>query len=221
MESLGGNAVSINSDNINLLIQQYMKFMIKTVSEITGRYVSVENDDEMSIALIAFKEAVDKYDEEKGNFSSYAKLVISSRLKSYLVKENKHKNVDYIEDLKEAGIDVADIYEEKVEDTNDLADEIDELRKELIGFGFSFEDLVDEAPKHVDTRNRAIDISKRVTQEKDITSYMYEKKKLPIRKVSSRLSITEKIIKRSKKFIISVVIILDKNFRNIRLWIGR
>lgn len=65
-----------------------MPLIIKTVSSITGRYVSVKNDDEFSIALMAFKEAVDKYDENKGIFSSFAKLVISSRVKNHLVREN-------------------------------------------------------------------------------------------------------------------------------------
>lgn len=65
-----------------------MPLIIKTVSSITGRYVSVKNDDEFSIALMAFKEAVDKYYENKGIFSSFAKLVISSRVKNHLVREN-------------------------------------------------------------------------------------------------------------------------------------
>ena len=50
---------------------------------------------------------------------------------------------------------------------------------------------------------------------------MYEKRRLPIKQISVKFSVTEKVIKRSKKFIISVVIIIDKNFRNLRLWIKR
>ena len=73
-------------ENLDQLINQYMAFLIRTVSNFTGKYVSIENDDEFSIALIAFTEAVKKYDEDRGNFLGFAKLVIESRLKTYLGK---------------------------------------------------------------------------------------------------------------------------------------
>lgn len=41
-------------ENLDQLINQHMAFLIRTVSNFTGKYVSIENDDEFSIALIAF-----------------------------------------------------------------------------------------------------------------------------------------------------------------------
>lgn len=38
----------ITMDNLNHLIEHHMAFLIRTVSNFTGRYVSVENDDEFS-----------------------------------------------------------------------------------------------------------------------------------------------------------------------------
>ena len=198
-----------------------MAFIVKTVSSITGRYVAIENDDELSIALIAFKEAIDKYEENRGSFSSFAKLVISSRVKNYLIKENKNSNVESIEGLKEKGIDVSDIAEPVEEENEELSSEIGRLQNEIKEFGFTFEDLVDEAPKHEDTRKNAIELSEKISKEDDLTTHMYEKRRLPIKKISVKFSVTEKVIKRSKKFIIAVVIIIDKNFRNLRLWIKR
>ena len=108
-----------------------------------------------------------------------------------------------------------------MESSNELSSEIIKLKEEIGKFGFTFEDLVEEAPKHTDTRERAIDISENVNKDVLLKSFMYEKKRLPIKQISVKFSITEKIIKRSKKFIISVVIILDKNLRNLKLWIRR
>ena len=221
MESIEDNIQDIKTKNINELIKDYMAFIVKTISSITGRYVSIENDDELSIALIAFKEAVDKYEESRGSFSSFAKLVISSRVKNYLIKENKHNNTQSIEALKENGIDVTEMAEKEVESSDELASEINKLREEIEIFGFTFEDLVDESPKHEDTRRNAISISEKVSKEKSLTTFMYEKRRLPIKQISVKFSVTEKVIKRSKKFIISVVIIIDKNFRNLKLWIRR
>lgn len=198
-----------------------MPLIIKTVSSITGRYVSVKNDDEFSIALMAFKEAVDKYDENKGIFSSFAKLVISSRVKNHLVRENKHNKVESIEELSESGINIEDIYHTEIEGSDEISIEISKLKDEINKFGFSFEDLVEDAPKHDDTRKRAISISEKVNDEVILKNFMYEKRRLPIKQISLKFSVTEKILKRSKRFIISVVIILDKNFRNLKLWVRR
>ena len=49
----------IKGKDINILIKEYMAFIIKTVSHVTGRYVCIDNDEEFSIGLLAFKEAVD------------------------------------------------------------------------------------------------------------------------------------------------------------------
>ena len=221
MEFIEENINDIKNTSIDKLIQDYMAFIVKTVSSITGRYVSVENDDELSIALIAFKEAIDKYEESRGSFSSFAKLVISSRVKNYLIKENRNNKVESIEALKDKGIDISEVAETVVEESDELSNEIGKLKNEIEAFGFTFEDLVDEAPKHEDTRRNAIELSEKVSKEKPLTSFMYEKRRLPIKQISVKFSVTEKVIKRSKKFIIYVVIIIDKNFRNLRLWIKR
>ena len=215
------NINDINGKDINILIDNYMPLIIKTVSSITGRYVSVKNDDEFSIALMAFKEAVDKYEENKGIFSSFAKLVISSRVKNHIVRENKHNKVESIEELSESGINIEDIYHTEIEGSDEISIEISKLKDEINKFGFSFEDLVEEAPKHDDTRKRAISISEKVNDEVILKNFMYEKRRLPIKQISLKFSVTEKILKRSKRFIISVVIILDKNFRNLKLWVRR
>ena len=90
----------IKGKDINTLINKYMAFIIKTVSSVTGRYVCIDNDEEFSIGLLAFKEAVDKYSDDRGAFPSFARLVISSRIKNHLVKENKHNKVESLEKLK-------------------------------------------------------------------------------------------------------------------------
>lgn len=83
------------------------------------------------------------------------------------------------------------------------------------------EDLIKEAPKHSDTRENAINVSKKASKDLEVTDFMYEKKRLPIKKISLKYMVTEKVIKRSKKFIISLIIIFFKKYRNLMLWIGK
>ena len=103
-----GQEEEISIENIEYLLEKYMAFLIKTVSGFTGRYVSVENDEEFEIALLAFTEAVEKYQPQRGVFLAFAKLVIISRLKNYVEKEKKYEKVVsldalYKEDKKVSG----------------------------------------------------------------------------------------------------------------------
>ncbi|MEF9934388.1 MAG: sigma factor [Clostridium sp.] len=210
---------SLENHDINDLIKNHIPLIVKTISEVTGRYVSVENDEEFSIGLAAFVEAVEKYQEDKGVFTSFAKLVISSRIKNFLKKENRTCGNVSIEDLTEKGIDIGEEYKSPIEDKTILLGEIESFKKDLLEFNMTLEDLAEDAPRHEDTRKNAIGISKKVSRDEELTGFIFSKKRLPIKRISLKFTVTEKIIKGSKKFILSVVIVFYKNYRNIKLWI--
>jgi RNA polymerase sigma factor len=208
--------INENTD-VNELIEKHMPFIIKSISDVTGRYVSCENDEELSVGLLGFHEAIERYDNEKGHFLSYAKLVIGSRIKNYLKSENKHQHSS-LEDLLDKGLEIKDEY---LDDNGILLEEINKLKNEISSFGFTLEDLANEAPKQQATRKNAITLSEEISKEEELTSFMYLKKRLPIKRIVLQFSVTEKVIKRSKKFIISVVIIFDKNLSALRNWIRK
>lgn len=205
----------ISSENIDELINRHMAFIIKKTSDFLGRYVSVENDDEFSIAISAFAEAVERYDDTKGKFLSFAGLVIESRLKTYESKKNRNCGDVSIEEMSEKGGDIA------AEENNNLSLklEIEEYGKELALFGLSFDKLADEAPKHEDTRKKAFWIAEKSSESSQITEKTYKKKKLPIRDVSKYCEVSEKTVKVSKNFILSALIIRIKKFPELLDWI--
>ena len=206
--------------SVNELIEKHMPFIIKSISDVTGRYVSCENDEELSVGLLGFHEAIERYDNEKGHFLSFAKLVIGSRIKNYLKGENKHQHSS-LEELLDKGLEIKDEYLEQKEDNSILVDEINRLKTEINSFGFTLEELANEAPKQQATRKNAINLSEEISKDEEFTSFMYVKKRLPIKRIVLKFSVTEKVIKRSKKFIISVVIIIDKNFSVLKNWIRK
>ncbi|MEE0248469.1 sigma factor [Peptacetobacter hiranonis] len=205
-------------------IEKHIPFIISCISKFTGRYVSIENDDEYSIGMMAFVEAIEKYKESRGDFYAFSRLVIESRLKNFFEKENKHIKNKSIEDYKERGTDLVDNLEDHNKDDLNrefTINEIKKLKEEIDDFGFGFEELVNEAPKHKDTREKAIDISEKSSREKDITDFMFVKKRLPIKNISDRFDVSEKVIRKSKLFIITVIIILFRGYRNLKLWIKK
>ena len=211
----------IKNTDINEIIEEYIPFIIKTISKFTNRYVSIENDEEFSIGLFGFYEAIQKYNNDKGPFLPFAQLVITSRLKNYYNKENKHNLHISMDSMEEEGINIKEKLSNPIEDKSELVDEMDELKREINIFGFSLEDLVDEAPKHVDTRANALDLSEKVSKDKPLVDFMYTKMRLPIKQISLKYRVTQKVIKGSKKFIITGIIIFYRNFRNLKLWIKR
>lgn len=54
---------------------------------IPGEKITLDNLDKLVEHHMAFSEAVSKYEEERGNFLGFAKLVIESRLKTYFEKK--------------------------------------------------------------------------------------------------------------------------------------
>ena len=194
----------------NALIQEHFGFIIKTVSEITGRYVEVGNDDALSVALMAFDEAISRYDEERGHFLAFCKLVIKSRVLTHLKGEGRGQEEVSLDDLQELGFDPVD---ERPVSQTDMKVEIEAWKGDLEDFAITLEQLADESPKHRDTRERAIDISEASSKKRAITDHLFTKKRLPIRKMSRTFDVTEKVIKGSKTFIISVIVIFVKEYR--------
>ncbi|MGL4736941.1 MAG: sigma factor [Cellulosilyticaceae bacterium] len=207
---------------IDAVIKDYMPFIISEISHVTNRYVSIENDDELSIGLIAFYEAIQRYSEDKGAFIPFAKLVMRSRLKNHFKAQSPLDTCSldtftpeemerYLEPITEPHLSDEDI----------LKEEIGILTHLLQDFGFDLTDVAEEAPRHKETRENAIHLSEKISNEHAFTQWLYLKKRLPITQICLKFTVTQKVIKRSKKFIITTVIIFDKNLRNLKLWIGK
>jgi len=65
-------------------ISDYKPFIIKSVSQIlNNRYIDIENSEEYSVGLIAFNEAIEKYDKDKK--CSFKKIFIPG----YAAKVNR------------------------------------------------------------------------------------------------------------------------------------
>ena len=207
--------MKIEIENIDELLNAHMAFIIRVTSNFTGRYVQIEHDEEFSIALLAFSEAVEKYDAQKGNFLSFARLVIESRL---INESKKHKRQELsLDQLAEDGIEFSK--EEKKMDQN-LEEEIQVYCEELRLFGLDLEQLADYSPKHKDTKATAIDAAEQCSMDPSTVEKTYEKKKLPIRQVSRLTLLSEKTIKRSKWFILATMLIFVKKLKCLMNWIS-
>lgn len=207
--------IEICIDHLEELLEQYKPFIIRTVSGVTGRYVAVEHDDTYSIALSAFAEAVNRFDEERGNFMSFVGLVIRSRLQDYLREETRHSGAVSLEAMSESGQEIPAPEGE----TGELQEEIRLYQQELAKFGLDLETLADHSPQHRDTRERAVSAAERSSQDAGIVAQTYEKKKLPIRPVARLCGISEKIVKTSRIFILGTMLVFVRKLGALTRWI--
>ena len=208
--------LEINTENLNALIECNIAYIIKTVSSVTQKYVSVEHDDEFAVALNAFAEAVERYDGEKGNFLSYAGLVMRSRLLTYLKKEQNSKNSVSLDELIDKGYEPHD---SSISDP-DLHEEIMIYINELKKFNLSLESMADYSPVHKSTRKTSVSIAEKSSHDEKIVSDTYRRKKLPIRPVARLCNVTEKIVKTSKNFILGTMLVFVLKLSCLIFWIN-
>lgn len=216
-----------NQDEINKLIDEYKPFIASCVERVTGRYVRYGEDDELSIALIAFVEAINSYDISKGNFLAFAQNVIKRRLIDYYRKEKKHNNVislnEHSGEDEEHEIDLS--ADEAIErfSSETISEyrrlELEELKKELSGWDISFFELIDISPKHDKTRKIYSDIIKYILNNPELLKQIKQKKYLPIAEIEKNTGIPRKKIERARKYILAVTIILSGDYQYIKSYI--
>lgn len=199
----------------NELIDNYMPFILKNVSKTTGKYVSSENSDEFMVGLEAFNEAIDRYERSKGSFLNFAEVIISSRVKDYLKKENHYQiRNSTLEDEHIAA------YEEKESENINLKEEVHIFKNLLKMFFIDIEVLVEEAPKHKKTKEEVINLGKNASKDDIIVHKLYKDKKLPMADIINKFNTTKKKLKDHRNFIIAIIIIFKEKLSSMIYFAG-
>ena len=73
------------------LIGSYLPFIRSETAKYLKRQLIEENDDELSIAMIAFHEAIRGYAKGRGAFLPFASMLIKSRLTDHMRRERRHR----------------------------------------------------------------------------------------------------------------------------------
>jgi RNA polymerase sigma factor len=86
-------------------------------------------------------------------------------------------------------------------------------------FGLSFEELIEQSPKHLDARKNAIKVAKALIENEDLKELLFKKKKLPIKQLEKIVSVSRKTIERNRKYIVSMAIILAGDYVYLKEYI--
>ncbi len=232
-ESLNEKVMKIKYDpeQKNRFIEEYKPFIAAAVERCTGKYVNYGRDDELSIGLMAFDEAVMHYDQKKGNFLGFAQAVIKRRLIDYYRKEKKHANVTYLNDYVPQEGETDEVYDYIItaeeaqskyhqQEINQLRrQELLQLKNELSKWELDFEAIAKSSPKHLATKKSYLEIVKFVIENQELVRKLKDKMYLPIAEIELGTKLPRKTIERSRNYVIAAVIILTGDYYCIREFI--
>lgn len=211
----------------NQFITDYQPYVAKVTSRFCRRYIDPARDDEFSIALAAFNEAVSQFAPGTGrSFLSFAETVIRRRLIDYIRKEQRfQQQIPYssfdVEDGEENVMNPIEVHQaiEQYENQRSIEErrgEIMELNRVLAEFDIRFADLVKTSPKHADSRNALLEIGRVLAADYQMMRLLIGKRMLPIKELLERVQVSRKTLERNRKYIIAVALILNGPFPYLR-----
>lgn len=215
MRTIDNNAIRAKSDSVYMerFLTEYEHFILHAAQKTMGKYIT-KSDDQWSISLSAFHEAINSYSIDKGAFLPFAETVIRRRLYDYIKKESRHfcefpidsysNDGNYgAENEETAGIKIEVAAKLSTIQSNDARLEIEAITERLGQYGFSFFDLVSVSPKAEKTKRACAAAIVYLTENPVLFFDMRKMKKLPLAILEKKLSIPRKILERHRKYIIA------------------
>ena len=204
------------------LIRRYIPFIRAEASKFLGKFCT-DSDDEYSIAMIAFHEAILGYSRERGPFLKYAALLIRSRLTDYARKESRHKGNLSLDESSEEDertlldqvADERNVYEES-HNLEATQQEIAELTGVLQQFGVSFADIADHSPKQERTKETCLTAVRYAMEHRELLDELLRTKKLPMQELVTGAGCDRKTLERHRKYILAMLVIQTNGYEIIR-----
>src|SRR5690625_900793 len=194
------------------LISDYLPFIKAQVTKIMKRPLDINQDDEYSIAMIAFHEAINGYSKTRGSFLNYAALLIRNRIIDHWRKNNRHNQVI---SLNTPTNDENSTLEELVPG-EEYKEEILELSHQMTAFGVSLTDVAENSPKQTRTLSACKSVVAYAREQEEIMEEFLRTKRLPMKKLLEGVDVPRKTIERHRKYIVALLLIYSNGYEIIR-----
>ncbi len=205
------------------LVRQYLPFIKAETAKFLKRPPMEGQDDELSIAMMAFHEAIGGYSRTRGSFLKYAAMLIRSRLVDYSRREQRHSRVLSLDapigkedaTLGETLADDRDPREETALRDATRA-EIEELTRQMQEFGVGLSDVADNCPKQqrtLDACRRALEYAK---GNPELLEDFLKTKRLPIGQLATGSGVERKTLERHRKYMVALLLIYTNGYEIIR-----
>lgn len=217
-------AAQRNSAEADALIADYLPFIKSETAKYTGRIPLEGRDDELSIAMIAFHEAMQGYRAGKGSFLKFAAVNIRRRLIDHSRAEKRHRGHASL-DAGIAGADGAALGD-SIADGEDAYEalhmreatrkEIQELREQLSAFGLSLRDIADNCPRQDKTLQSCKRVLACARENPEHIRELLRTRKLPVSALSLQSGVHKKTLERHRKYLMALLLIYSNGYELIR-----
>lgn len=187
------------------LIREWEFFILKTAVQVCKRYIK-KTDEEWSVSIQAFLEAVRRYDLERGAFIPFARRIIHNRLVDHFRKQERKNREVPLEELD--NLSKPDGY-----DTQErMRDEIQALGQVLMLYGMDYSDLAAASPKSEKTKTACRKVLVVLRENPEMQLKIREKGLLPVKILALNTGVPRKTIERHRKYLIAAVEILTGDY---------
>lgn len=215
------NLAKTDSREADKLISDYMPFIKAETAKFLNRSPD-QSDDELSIAMFAFYEAIRNYSKLRGSFLKFAEMHIKNRLIDNYRREKRNRgNIslytsdDEKTELIDSISDTRDDYGE-IEAREATKQEIAELSAQMEDFGVSFTDIADNSPK----QQRTLEICGRVVRyarnSPKILEDFLRTKRVPIAALAEGTGAERKTLERHRKYLVAMLLICTNGYEIMR-----
>ena len=205
------------------LIGTYLPFIKTETAKFLKRPPIEGHDDELSIAMIAFHEAIGGYSRTRGAFLKYAAMLIRSRLIDYSRREQRHSRVISLDapareedtTLGEVLVGERDPHEETASRDATRA-EIEELARQMKEFGVDLSDVADNCPKQQRTLDACRKALQYARENPELLDDLLKTKRLPIGQLAAGSGVERKTLERHRKYMVTLLLIYTNGYEIIR-----
>lgn len=206
--------------NINDFISKYKPYIYSVLSKYDGNYVN-EHSELTTIGMLAFKEAIDNYDLNKGSFYGYSNLVIRSRLIDHFRKEARYYEHEKIilDDTYDGENNMAYLEKTKAIEKFNALEKAEYLREEILSFtsvlkeyGIKMRDLEKLSPKKQELRMKYISVANMVASDDLLLKHFIETKRLPVAEIIKSNDLNRKQTDRARKYIVALILIKSGDY---------
>ena len=198
------------------LIDDFKVFLQNRVYRYSSRANDTQREEMFGTAMLAFYEAVQKYDASKGHFFPFVNRVVCERLIDFNRKafrsEGYTVSLEEVNDEQAAAQSTAiaevslQAYEAKSSHEK-LVDEIEQFKVELSLWGLTMSSLVDQSPKHSRLREEYKMVIAKIIETPDIIQTIQLKRYFPIKAIAKISGLPQKKLERARSFILASLII--------------
>lgn len=217
-------AAKVDSQAADALIAQYMPFIRNETIKFTHAPPEYGHEDELSIAMFAFYQAMLSYQRIKGPFLAYAARIIRHRLIDEYRKQQRHsgvislyqpqsqeEEVPLLEQIPDHGADMAS-HQQRMASQEEIA----EFSAQLETFGITFSHVADNCPKQERTLRACRQVLAYARTAPQLLDQMVATKRLPLAELSQGAKVERKTLERHRKYLVAILLAFTNGYEIIR-----